>query len=639
MKPYRYTLLFLALLVTLLGFLEHYLDRNKKEEIHTLSTDAINLAKVSYQTIFNGYKLTAQRHFSKLLENHHALELLKQFKATKSEDKRSFIRGRLYRLLAKEYQTLELFGIRQFHFHTHQGESLLRFHKPYKSGDSLIDIRPSIAYANQQLQPFYGFEGGKVFPGFRFVFPIIYEKEHLGSVEFSIPFEAIEKQLQNVLPNIGYQLQLNRKASYDVVFENFKPFFKSSPLISEYYVEHPSISEVESRVNKNEIIQNLQPSLKPLLPQEALKKRDHFTVTTIYHQRGYQVNFISINRESLHHSAYLVSYNYFDELITIENKYRIYKILIYTVALTLLIFAWIIKNQFHTILTNHRYIQQLINTVDHIIILSNGKEINFANRKFLNFFGVKSIEAFKQKHLCICEHFIHDDAFFHLGKIDPSHNWLDKIQELPSSKRVVLLQDSHHQQHAFSIHLNKFDRDLSIITFTDISQTLSKYFQLEEQVLHDKLTGLFNREYFDQHYRHLLHHYSQGEGHFALSLLDLDHFKRVNDSYGHTVGDEILMHFANTLNHLCNQEDIRIRWGGEEFIILSKVTSLADLNRRLNTIQRGIKEEHFPHDIPITCSIGGTLYHPYESIESTIKRADEALYQAKSNGRDQVVVR
>ncbi|MEA2027827.1 MAG: diguanylate cyclase [Campylobacterota bacterium] len=638
MKKHIALLIFIAVLIVSLGVLNHYFLVNKDKEIANLNKESMNLAKTSYNSIFNTYRLTAQAHHTSLQNNTKALQILKKFKYEKDENEKTFLRGQLFRLLAKKYKTLKKLGIRQFHFHTHKGESLLRFHKPYKSGDSLIGIRKSIEYVNREHRAFFGFEGGKIFPGFRFVFPILDKGEHLGSIEFSLPFEVIEKQLQSVLPIIGYQLHLDHSVSYDLVFDSFRSFFSPSPLISNHYIENPIISDLEVKLRSNQVIQELISNLKPLVPSNDIGQTKDFTLYLISQERGFRANFISIKELHGNHTAFLVSYYRFDELIDIENKYFTYQVLTYIIAIIILLLGYIINRQLNIIMTKNSNIQQLIDTQDNIVILSDGQQINFANLKFLNFFGFKNIEEFKKHHKCICDNFIKNDKFFHLGKLKEDQNWIDAIQTLPASKRMVSIYSKSATTHAFSVTVNKFDDDFSVISFTDISQTMQEYLQLEEKVLHDKLTGAFNREYFDQNYQRLLAQYSTEHSYFALALLDIDHFKKVNDNYGHDIGDAVLIHFVQTVERFSRVDDILIRWGGEEFIMVLQVHSQNDLQKALEHIRKVIELETFSKIDTISCSIGGTLYHEGEAIKDTIKRVDEALYNAKSTGRNRVVI-
>lgn len=629
----------IIVIVLFVGFgLFQYMDDLKNEEISKSNEKSIQLAKVAYDSIFTTNQIAAKVHYDSLMENSKAMGILKKFKYETDQDEKTFLRGELFRTLYPKYQTLKELGIRQFHFHTHKGESLLRFHAPSNSGDSLIGIRKSIEYVNKELKPFFGFEGGKIFPGFRYVFPIVYHQEHLGSIEFSIPFEIIESKLQAVLPKIGYQLHLDKRVSYDKVFDRYKYFFIPSPLLDNHYIENRDISKVESKIANNDLIQSLQTKLKPLVTSELLEK-ENFSLNIVHNQNGYRANFISIDEVDGSNAAHLVCYCNFDYFVQIEQKYFIFKILISIAMILIVGLLYIVFRQINKIVTKNKSIQQLLDTQDSIVILTDGNEINFANLKFFDFFGFKNLEDFKKNHKCICEYFTKNDKFFHLGKIDEDQNWVKVIQTLPHSQRVVAMLAQDLIIHAFSVTINKFDNKLTVINFTDISQTMLNYIELEEKSIHDKLTGALNREYFEQNYPKLLAQYHTKTSCFAVALLDIDHFKKVNDTHGHDIGDEVLIQFVKTIHRFSREDDILIRWGGEEFIVILKVLLKENLHKVLEHLRKVIEIEKFPTVGKVTCSIGGTIYVDGEQIKETIKRADIAVYEAKANGRNQVVIK
>ena len=283
-------------------------------------------------------------------------------------------------------------------------------------------------------------------------------------------------------------------------------------------------------------------------------------------------------------------------------------------------------------------LEKLIETQDNIVILTNGKEIKFANHKFFDFLEFENLERFKEQHKCICEFFIEDDRFFHLKKIKEDDNWVIKIIELEESKRIVSIMGKDLKQYVFSVNVNKFDENAMIISFTDISQTIFENIYLEEKILHDKLTNAYSREYFDRNYRKFIYESIENHTKLALAILDIDYFKKVNDTYGHDIGDEVLIKFVQTIQNELRKNDILVRWGGEEFILILQLDSQKYLEKKLEHLRKAIELESFPKINNITCSIGGTIYQDSENILKTIKRADEALYKAKAAGRNKVLI-
>jgi diguanylate cyclase (GGDEF)-like protein len=159
----------------------------------------------------------------------------------------------------------------------------------------------------------------------------------------------------------------------------------------------------------------------------------------------------------------------------------------------------------------------------------------------------------------------------------------------------------------------------------------------------DELTGLLNRrhmmEVLTQHRKRLER---SGHHRFCLALLDIDHFKRINDAYGHGVGDEVLRNFAKVVQSGLRDTDVLARWGGEEFLVLLNDTSpeLANvgLERARYLLAESTLVAHLP-DLKPTFSAGLTPYNETEPLDVCIERADRALYKAKEGGRNCTVIR
>lgn len=161
--------------------------------------------------------------------------------------------------------------------------------------------------------------------------------------------------------------------------------------------------------------------------------------------------------------------------------------------------------------------------------------------------------------------------------------------------------------------------------------------QLGHEARSDPLTGLPNRRHFDLALQErlagtLVNRHSDV---FSVAILDIDHFKPINDTHGHAVGDQVLKQLARLLDSQMRGSDIAARIGGEEFALLMPETSLQEATRALERLRYAI-ETHAWQPVPITASIGVTGYLPEDSSESLMARADNALYTAKHLGRNNV---
>lgn len=158
----------------------------------------------------------------------------------------------------------------------------------------------------------------------------------------------------------------------------------------------------------------------------------------------------------------------------------------------------------------------------------------------------------------------------------------------------------------------------------------------------DELTGLVNRRHMmDVLLQHRKRLQRSGHHRFCLALLDLDHFKRINDTHGHGVGDEVLRSFATVAQKELRDTDVLARWGGEEFLLLLNDASLEQALVVLDRARELISLAQIAPDVPalhVTFSAGLTAYSEGESMQACIERADRALYEAKANGRNRTIV-
>lgn len=175
-----------------------------------------------------------------------------------------------------------------------------------------------------------------------------------------------------------------------------------------------------------------------------------------------------------------------------------------------------------------------------------------------------------------------------------------------------------------------------IITFNDVTQLRAAEAELARRAVTDALTGLPNRRAFDERLALLVAEGSRGRQ-FALVLGDLDHFKKVNDSHGHAVGDAVLAHVGQVLSKGVRCTDFVARYGGEEFCVLFSDVDETLATRLADNLRRAVASEKGP--VPVTFSFGVCVNRPNERTDPSalLQAADRALYAAKSQGRNRVV--
>lgn len=163
--------------------------------------------------------------------------------------------------------------------------------------------------------------------------------------------------------------------------------------------------------------------------------------------------------------------------------------------------------------------------------------------------------------------------------------------------------------------------------------------KLEKLSHSDPLTGLPNRYRLNEVFTSEIKRYQRYKHGFSVLIMDIDHFKRINDSHGHVVGDEVIKQLARLLLDNVRDNDLVARWGGEEFFIFCPETTLNGARSLAEHLREQIAQTEFGIDTQnVTASFGVTDYRDGDAMEVCIKRADQALYQAKHGGRNRTVV-
>lgn len=196
-------------------------------------------------------------------------------------------------------------------------------------------------------------------------------------------------------------------------------------------------------------------------------------------------------------------------------------------------------------------------------------------------------------------------------------------------------QDKHQQaeQEISQLKQSLADTQLKAI---DLQASL---LQISEQSKKDSLTGVFNRDAYDAQLDNFFHRARLLEKNVVIAIADLDHFKLINDTHGHLAGDDVLKSTAEFIQANVRENDFVARYGGEEFVIILNDIKLDDAAKVLEKIRAQISNHAFvlkQQTVQITLSIGFTVITEHDSKSSAFERADKALYQAKTAGRNQI---
>jgi diguanylate cyclase (GGDEF)-like protein len=193
-----------------------------------------------------------------------------------------------------------------------------------------------------------------------------------------------------------------------------------------------------------------------------------------------------------------------------------------------------------------------------------------------------------------------------------------------------------HEEYAERVRIMRKAR-MELMERRKITDALDSF---KKKALFDAMTQLYNRGSFMEILQEQIDKYRSYTPNMALFIIDVDNFKRVNDTLGHLVGDSILVQVADILRSSLRKNDFPSRYGGDEFTVIAPDTNVEQSHKLAEKLRHRIQAHKFnTGDIPVTISVGYTIYRPGETMKNFIARADLALYDAKTMGRNVVSFR
>lgn len=481
------------------GLYDHYeREKNLYLQNRLETTDVeIESIKIAYDTI-------ATTMFDSVINTPMVTELI--FSASHGTVKEQAIaRQKLYNQLLGLYTSLENSDLRQLHFHLPGSISFLRFHRPGKFGDSLRGIRPAIDAVNVEYRSVNGFEEGRIFNGFRHIFPLFHKGEFVGTVELSYSFDAIKVMAQKLHP-ARYEMILKKSVIDAKVFKEEKYNYSPST-ISKNFVSDNRLHKTYNPFISKTVVEELN-----ALVSQEFEKIDqtgtHKILPVTYQHKGYLIWLDPLYSFDNKLVGYILAYFQDDHMMEMEHEYR----LVFSVVLILIA-------------------------------------------------------------LITCA------IIFFIYRLRLQHDLLVKNANT------------------------------------------------------DRLTQIANRAYMIKHLDYMLKVSRRNHSPLSVIFIDIDHFKQINDTYGHRMGDRVLVELSNLVSQRIRESDIFGRWGGEEFVILLAQTELNDAIRLAEKLRIMIESHRFENG-HVTCSFGVAQMIDDDTEETLIHRADAMLYVAKENGRN-----
>lgn len=270
---------------------------------------------------------------------------------------------------------------------------------------------------------------------------------------------------------------------------------------------------------------------------------------------------------------------------------------------------------------------------DGICMIDNS-EVSYLNQSFLELMNLDSFDEFDRDIHCILSYIVGEDGNKLFTNLDELKKFLLSHQGKETVVKILAPGETIENISYYNLFFNIYPSiDRIIMIFTDITSIEKERSILKIQATTDALTKIPNRMYFDLYLKNQLITARREKTVFSLIMFDIDDFKMVNDTYGHPVGDKVLVELANIVKENIRENDFLARWGGEEFIILSR-SSTNDSIKLADKIAQIIRSYNFDTIGKLTCSFGVSSFEQNSTSESILEKVDEALYSAKESGKD-----
>jgi diguanylate cyclase (GGDEF)-like protein/PAS domain S-box-containing protein len=634
MSTKRLTVLLLTLLISVwaLGvvYFMHRVDTEHQNYTERQITD-LNIAWTAVQHLQQKGK---DAYFQTYIMKPDIIELLRQ---AQNPEQRQLARLQLYRKLYQVYQQVSLQGVHQFQFVLPNNHSLLRMHSVHRFGDDLSDLRVSFRLANQTLKPTFGFELGRVLPGFRSVYPIDYFGQHLGAVEFRNTFETLRKDIAFLDSSREYALILHPRVKQEL-FSDFKRFYGQS-VFNQAWLEEDPMRELP---NASPPLSDYAKEVGKKLSErqdvvEKMEQGESFAIALNHNGQTHVASFLSIKDIEDKTAAYLVALSPAPLLDGLNND-LVNNVSVITILIVLL--AWMI----FAVLRHReelRVAATAFNVQEGITITDSDGKILKVNQAFSRLTGYKSEEVIG-KTPAILSSGRQDKQFYKVmwQTLKKNGSWQGEIWNRRKNGELYaewLTITAVYDEKGRVTHY--------VGAFLDITQRKEDEEQIRKLAFYDPLTELPNRRLLTERLEHAMATSSRTLRYCAVLFIDLDNFKTLNDTKGHDLGDQLLLEVAARLKRHARESDTVARLGGDEFVVLyenlnkDEHKAMLEVEYMAEEIRDSLNKPYCLEDYEhySSPSIGIALFCGHEiSMDEVLKNADSAMYQAKNAGRNTI---
>jgi len=612
-------------------------DFNSKERIELVLDRNLKTLKTHYDILLQTQKISADTLYQSTLDVDRLAPILKEAQNTTKEQK-DILRDELQKLLAFKYERAKQKGILQYQFVFKNNESFLRMHKPSKYGDDLTKVREDFKYVNKNKKLIRGFTQGKTAHGFRNTYPLYDENNiHIGAMEISFSSYNFQWFLNNV-SHIHTHFLVDKKIfdSKTWVRDDLILKYSQSAESSEYMITLNKTHSKKRCIDENIIV--LQPIRKEI--DKHIAYGEEFSSYIEYNNNMEVVSFLPIKNISGVTVAWLVSYEESKFIyLTLKNR-KVIRITFIIFSLILVYFILQQARSKQSIIQKHRLLDDMLNVTENIMFITDFKNVSFSNNKFKTFFHIQNNEDFNQesKHN-IFNIFIDVDGYMHEKDLREGEHFISLMKRTAEEKRIVSVLDEHLEVKSFKINISKTNYEKNyLVTLSDITKIQQKQKEIEQKAYYDGLTNIYNRNKFDDVVKDEIARARRYNNALSMAIVDIDKFKDFNDTYGHLIGDEVLIMMTQAISSNVRETDTFARWGGEEFVILFPETTAQSAKVISEKLRKNIEELSHATAGGITASFGISEFEEGDTLTSLFKRCDDALYSAKENGRNRVEV-
>ena len=421
----------------------------------------------AYHTTIEKYKEISKIIYSSHINTDEVKNIFQHATSANMEIKNS-TRKELFEKLNKLNTQLNKFNLKQIHFHLPNNDSFLRFHRPDKYGDNLSGFRETVKYVNENKKFIYGFEKGRVYNGYRFVFPLTYHEKYLGSVEISFKSFAVSAEFMKNYNVVAPFLLLKNDVDR-IVFEDEKYNYQAS-LLNNFYIEKTSIKSIKDMAKKLQVDENpaVSEETKKIF-NESLQNDNHFSVYD--DAMGEIITFIKVLNPITQKISAVLVVRSDGEFVQKQYRYFFFAIIVSMIALIIILFLIKIEIKSRKKLESSKdYLKSITDHSPNIIITAYNRKILTANSVFLKFVNINSLEEFTKDHKCICDIFVERRGF--LQPYIEDEYWVDYVVSNPDKiHKAIMIKDGN--EYIFRVSTSRLITDSfnrCVTTFVDITE-------------------------------------------------------------------------------------------------------------------------------------------------------------------------